>query len=81
MLLIPYQARFNLRSLPLVTLVLVAVNLIVYLAFQTGDSAAYQRAADFYFSSSLPTSSVAMIARRSRCCARFAPDRAKTKLA
>ena len=54
MLLIPYQARFSVRALPLVTLVLVAVNLIVYLAFQTGDSAAYQRAADFYFSSSLP---------------------------
>ena len=54
MLVIPYQTRFAVRSLPLVTLVLVAVNLLVYLVFQTGDSAAYQRAADFYFGSSLP---------------------------
>jgi len=54
MLVIPYQTRLAVRSLPLVTLVLVAVNLLVYLVFQTGDSAAYQRAADFYFGSSLP---------------------------
>ena len=54
MLVIPYQTRFAVRSLPLVTLVLVAVNLLVYLVFQAGDSAAYRRAADFYFGSSLP---------------------------
>jgi hypothetical protein len=46
MLVIPTRPASP-RSLPLVTLVLVAVNLLVYLVFQTGDSAAYQRAADF----------------------------------
>ena len=54
MLVIPYQTRFAVRSLPLVTLLLVAVNLLVCVVFQAGDSAAYRRAANFYFGSSLP---------------------------
>ncbi len=54
MLIIPYQTRFTAKSLPVITLVLVALNLLAYLVFQAGDSAAYQRAADYYFSSTLP---------------------------
>jgi membrane associated rhomboid family serine protease len=54
MLVIPYQTRFTAKSLPVVTLALVVINLVVYLLFQSGDSAAYQRAAEYYFSSSLP---------------------------
>ena len=54
MLIIPYQTRFTAKSLPVITLVLVAVNLLVFLLFQSGDRAAYERAADYYFSSSLP---------------------------
>jgi membrane associated rhomboid family serine protease len=54
MLIIPYQTRFTARSLPLVTLALVLVNLLVYLVFQSGDAAAYRRAANYYFGSSLP---------------------------
>jgi membrane associated rhomboid family serine protease/cbb3-type cytochrome oxidase subunit 3 len=55
MLIIPYQTRFTARSLPLVTLVLIVVNAIVYFAFQAGDRKAYERAAEYYFSSDLPT--------------------------
>lgn len=54
MLIIPYQTRFTARSLPVVTLVLVALNLLVYMLFQSGDDKAYQRAADYYFGSALP---------------------------
>lgn len=54
MLIIPYQTRFTARSLPVVTLVLVALNLLAYMLFQSGDDRAYQRAADYYFSTSLP---------------------------
>ena len=54
MLIIPYQTRFTARSLPVVTLALVALNLLVYLIFQSGDPAAYRRAANYYFGSSLP---------------------------
>src|SRR5512134_876464 len=54
MLIIPYQTRFTAKSLPVITLALVVLNLLAYLVFQAGDSAAYQRAADYYFSSTLP---------------------------
>lgn len=54
MLVIPYQTRFTARSLPVVTLALVLINLVVYLVFQAGDRAAYERAAEYYFGSSLP---------------------------
>ena len=53
MLLIPYQTRFTAKSLPLVTLGLILVNLIVYFVFQSGDRQAYERAANYYFSSQL----------------------------
>ncbi|MGH6611743.1 MAG: rhomboid family intramembrane serine protease [Burkholderiaceae bacterium] len=53
MLLIPYQTRFNAKSLPVITLALIFVNALVYFIFQSGDRAAYQRATDFYFSSQL----------------------------
>src|SRR5512134_3627572 len=54
MLIIPYQTRFTARSLPVVTLALILVNAICYFIFQAGDRQAYQRAADYYFSSQLP---------------------------
>ena len=54
MLIIPYQTRFTAKSLPVVTLVLIALNALVYFVFQAGDRAAYQKAAEFYFSSQLP---------------------------
>ena len=50
MLLIPYQTRFTLKSLPLVTLALILVNAVVYFVFQSGDRQASARAADYYFS-------------------------------
>jgi membrane associated rhomboid family serine protease len=53
MLLIPYQTRFTLKSLPLVTLALILVNAVVYFVFQSGDRQGYARAADYYFSSQL----------------------------
>jgi len=54
MLASPHQTRVTARSLPVVTLALAVINLLVYLLLQSGDGAAYQRAADFYFRSSLP---------------------------
>lgn len=54
MLIIPYQTRFTARSLPVVTLALILVNALCYFIFQAGDRQAYQRAADYYFSSQLP---------------------------
>jgi membrane associated rhomboid family serine protease len=54
MLILPYQTRFTAKSLPVVTLALAVVNLLVYLVLQSGDNAAYQRAADYYFSTTLP---------------------------
>ncbi len=83
MLIIPYQTRFTAKSLPVITLVLVAVNLLVFLLFQSGDRAAYERAADYYFSSSLPQVefpatpliwSALTIRVRCRCCERYGPD-------
>jgi membrane associated rhomboid family serine protease len=54
MLIIPYQTRFSARSLPVVTLALIVINFIVFLAFQGGDQKAYERAATYYFNSQLP---------------------------
>lgn len=54
MLLIPYQTRFTAKSLPVITLTLILVNAFVYFVFQAGDKQAYQRAADYYFTSQLP---------------------------
>lgn len=53
MLLIPYQTRFNAKSLPVVTLALILVNFVVYFFFQAGDQQAYRRAVEYYFSSQL----------------------------
>lgn len=54
MLIIPYQTRFTARSLPVVTLAVIVINAIVYFVFQAGDRQAYERAADYYFTSQLP---------------------------
>lgn len=54
MLLIPYQTRFNAKSLPVITLALILVNALVYFVFQSSDRQGYQRAAEYYFSSQLP---------------------------
>lgn len=54
MLIIPNQTRFSARSLPVMTLALILVSAICYFVFQAGDRQAYQRAAEFYFSSHLP---------------------------
>ena len=54
MLIIPYQTRFTAKSLPVVTLALVVINLLVYIVLQSGDQKAYERAADYYFSVQLP---------------------------
>jgi len=54
MLLIPYQTRFTVKSLSVVTLALILVNTLVYSVLQAGDRQAYQRATEYYFSSQLP---------------------------
>lgn len=55
MLVIPYQTRFTARSLPLVTLALIVINALVYFVFQAGDQKSTRQAADYYFSSQLPS--------------------------
>lgn len=54
MLIIPYQTRFSAKSLPIVTLALIVVNVLVYLILQSGDQKGYQRATEYYYSSQLP---------------------------
>ena len=54
MLIIPYQTRFTARSLPIMTLALIAINALVYFVFQASDRQDYQKAAEYYFSSQLP---------------------------
>ena len=54
MLVIPYQTRFTLRSLPLVTLALIVFNLFVYFGLQSRDVALLESARDQYFASELP---------------------------
>ena len=55
MLLLPYQTRFSLASLPLVTLVLIALNVAVFFGLQRGDAAIYEAALLQYHRSVLPT--------------------------
>jgi membrane associated rhomboid family serine protease len=54
-LIIPYQTRFTARSLPVVTLALIVINALVYFVFQAGDARTTQKAAEYYFSSQLPS--------------------------
>lgn len=64
MLVVPYQTRFTANSLPVVTLVLIALNALVYFAFQSDDRQATRRAAEYYFSSSLPAIELPRYAER-----------------
>lgn len=54
MLVIPYQTRFTLKSLPLVTLALIVLNVLVFFGLQSRDEALLETAHDEYFASDLP---------------------------
>ncbi|HOX89445.1 MAG TPA: rhomboid family intramembrane serine protease [Burkholderiaceae bacterium] len=54
MLVIPYQTRFTLGSLPLATLVLIVLNVFVFFGLQGRDGALLESARDQYFASELP---------------------------
>lgn len=53
MLVVPYQTKFNLRSLPVATLLLIALNVLVFFGWQGRDDARYAAAFDFYAGSDL----------------------------
>jgi membrane associated rhomboid family serine protease len=55
MLLLPYQTRFSLASLPVVSLILIALNVTVFFGLQQGDEAIYRSALLEYHRSVLPT--------------------------
>lgn len=55
MLILPYQTRFAARSLPWVTLALIAVNVFVHLFLQGADPAREERALAYYAGSALPS--------------------------
>jgi membrane associated rhomboid family serine protease len=54
MLVVPYQTRFTAKSLPVVTLVLILLNTIVFFALQERDDRDYRAAAEMYAASDLP---------------------------
>jgi membrane associated rhomboid family serine protease len=54
MLILPYQTRFSARSLPVVTLVLIALNVLVFTLLQSSDDSRYEAAAKAYNESALP---------------------------
>jgi membrane associated rhomboid family serine protease len=68
MLILPYQTRFSARSLPIVTLVLIALNVLVYAVLQSSDESRYEAAVQAYNASGLAAIEVpryeAWLARR-----------------
>ncbi|MCA3217536.1 MAG: rhomboid family intramembrane serine protease [Burkholderiales bacterium] len=48
MLILPYQTRYSARSLPIVTLVLIALNVLVYAVLQSRDDSRYEAALQAY---------------------------------
>jgi membrane associated rhomboid family serine protease len=54
MLILPYQTRFTARSLPLATLLIVAVCVLVYFGLQSRDDEIYRQAYQQYVNSDLP---------------------------
>jgi membrane associated rhomboid family serine protease len=53
MLILPYQTRFSARSLPVVTLLLIALNVLVFALLQSRDDSRYAAAAKAYNDSAL----------------------------
>jgi membrane associated rhomboid family serine protease len=53
MLILPYQTRFSARSLPMMTLVLIALNVLVYAVLQSSDDSRYEAAVQAYNASGL----------------------------
>lgn len=54
MLVLPYQTRFSAASLPVATLLLTALNVLVFFGLQRGDDAVYAQAYRWYAASDLP---------------------------
>ena len=48
MLIVPLHRRLTLANFPLVSLLLIVANCVVYAFLQSGDERVYQRAADYY---------------------------------
>ncbi|WKT60958.1 rhomboid family intramembrane serine protease [Microbulbifer thermotolerans] len=54
MLIIPLQNKPDWRRPPLMCFALIAINLLVFVFYQGGDEARWQKAENYYFSSDLP---------------------------
>jgi membrane associated rhomboid family serine protease len=54
MLILPYQTRFTVRSLPIATLLIIVACALVYFVFQGRDNKVYQEAYQQYAGSDLP---------------------------
>jgi len=54
LLIIPIQNKPDWRRPPLVCFALIAINLLVFMLYQSGDEARWQRAEEFYFATELP---------------------------
>ena len=53
MLIVPLSGKISWKNPPLVTISLIAVNVLVFLIFQSGDDRRFQKAMGFYFESGL----------------------------
>ncbi|QKT03915.1 rhomboid family intramembrane serine protease [Ectothiorhodospiraceae bacterium 2226] len=54
MLIIPLERAIDWRRPPVVTVLLVLINAVVFFGYQAGDEERFERAADYYFASELP---------------------------
>ena len=55
MIIVPISRKPDWRNPPLVTLLLILVNCLIYFGLQSGDSKREAKALDYYASSSLAT--------------------------
>lgn len=53
MLIIPIEGKISWRHPPVVTLLIIAANCLIFFAFQSGDDNRYRQAFDYYFESGL----------------------------
>jgi len=53
MLIIPLEGKLSWRHPPVITLLVIAMNCLVFFAFQSGDDRRYMQAFEFYFDSGL----------------------------
>ncbi len=53
MLIIPIEGKISWRHPPVLTLLIIAINCLIFFGFQSGDDSRYEQAFDYYFESGL----------------------------